>query len=289
MNNSRIVLRLTVTLLALAVIFTIVHLYNREIPKPDLKQLDPFEFRTYVEKLINENVVPSQNKNEAQRAYNRIYEIIEVEASISVRDTSGLHPLIENLDAEDLFVNLFEAYFFPFYMPDANSLFGQSSWPSNRLNEIREEAIKLQEKHGTESGADSLRNYIGYVDGFENGKDLLNNRSNICKNRSDYDSLWKEAAEYEEYPYYNLALFKDIKSTVRDKAKRKWYSNVNDYVYGVNANATRNKKVFYNMKRTANSKIDEYYRCFKEKNLYNKWKEHLDTQDSIFKSMPRFK
>lgn len=263
MNKN--VIKIGVPILVLCGIIAIIASTQKTITEisSDLK-ISSHDFNAYVDGYMRDSV-NIRPRSSAYQGYQKLYEIIATEASITVTRASGQMPLISSSEAEACYERAFQTYY-SIYDNDASQLFSSSTWDESMLNEIKTEAQDLSQREGVSSSAsENLRNYIKYVEGYYSAIKLIA-QSRYCSSASAYDKYCKDAKLYQNVPYTNNSRLKNIAKDVSDNAQTGWRNSITNFVEmvcGRSCSYYSSYEEFYSGDYyIAKNKIDEYNNKF---------------------------
>lgn len=226
MNKN--IIKIGVPIIVLFAIIIIIANTQKPINKLSSElSIEPFDFNAYVDHYISDSI-DGQVCSAAKNGYDKLYQIISTESSITSSTPESKGPLLSPQDAEECFENAFKAYF-SIFGSDANQLFSKSSWGESELSRILNESQRLLKLNGSESARDSLNHYINYVNGYYSTKDLIK-QSWHCSSADDYERYLNSARTYNTFPFNNNSNLKDITSKVANNAQEGWRNSITNDV-----------------------------------------------------------
>lgn len=219
-------IKIIVPLLVLVGIMAIIISTQQSINELHSKAINPYDFKAYAAHFSADSI-GRQSTDRAREQYDRLYDIITTEASVTITDSSGSHVMLSNADAEDCYKNAFNAYF-NIFRDYSDDVFRSSSWPDSKLNKIRNEAIRLSNKSrkGSRDGVDSLNRYVAYVNEYYRAKGIIY-AAKSCRGLNVYNKVYSycQNFHYRRYPYCNNADLRPIASAVQT-AQEKWQTSL---------------------------------------------------------------
>lgn len=233
MNKN--IIKIGIPIIGLAAIIIFVAATQKPINKLSSElRIEPFDFKSYVGQYIADSI-EGQTIDASKIGYDKLYQIISTEASITSSTAGGQYPLLSSQDAEECFENAFKAYY-SMFGADANRLFSNSSWGEGELTRIKAESQRLLSLRGCDSAKDSLNHYINYVNGYYSAIKLLN-QSRYCNSASGYEQYVSSARPYNTFPYSNNSRLRNIASNVSSNARDGWRNSITQYVENICINS----------------------------------------------------